>query len=190
MKVCFGVCESLGGHVNFDPQGREFSFCQGGLSALLFLAPSAFGLTPNGSQGFGAPCEPSPGLSSNVGRSAHTGLEWFFSSRVLLRFRAEVFSTESLDRQRKREGSVNSRTVAAVPPVPFARSDGKQESNASSSRGPHSYATVVGSGFGSWSSPRCRNIAATASGLSTLATMRSFPLHCMPGHHIEPSTQR
>ena len=28
-------------------------------------------------------------------------------------------------------------------------------------------------------------MAATAPGLSTLATMRSFPLHCMPGHHID-----
>ena len=52
------------------------------------------------------------------------------------------------------------------------------KSNASSSWGLHSYATVVGSGFGSWSSPRCRNMAATASGLSTLAIMRSLPLHC------------
>ena len=48
------------------------------------------------------------------------------------------------------------------------------KSNASSSWGLHSYATVVGSG----SSLRYLNVATTAPGLSTLATTRSLPLHC------------
>ena len=59
------------------------------------------------------------------------------------------------------------------------------KSNASFRFCSHSLPVVVGSGFGSWSSPRLRNMAATASGFSTLATTRSLPLHCMPGHHVD-----
>ena len=50
------------------------------------------------------------------------------------------------------------------------------KSNASSSLGPHLFATVFGSESGSRLSPRCHNVAATAPGLSTLATMRSLPV--------------
>ena len=43
-----------------------------------------------------------------------SGTSEVFGRGRYLRFRAEVFSTESLDRQRKREGSVNAQTGAAV----------------------------------------------------------------------------